>query len=850
MYRRIIALLFFIILFCSSILQAKSFILCNDNLSVVNGKNLHIKIALDGEDGQVLFDGEPPIQPIYFEAKEDDNIVIDVTHIKGIVIDGNNIVNSEQSYLDNIILYDYDENYVIIPDININGTGFYNTVYHLEMKIKERKNTSVWHIKANNNDLPFIDDTVYANQDTPDFKMSYTSSDGLGEKKDISLVLLKNSYLTFVVGNLFNNGSSDDLYLVNQNSTQKILLLSKWETSNSTTGVVYDNPEIKQSTIYISDSYTQDVGIKEGSNSLIFNFNIDTPLNFYWYADGYYYDFGNSSWYNSVHSNSRATISSNGNFQLYYHDKDADNSFSHIFKIGKHKTEIIDLDDPTEEYSIEFVVNDDNDTDITENGVDADLSHIKDIVDYYNYNPQIQTYTPQSLLKYMEMGDNISKIELPVVSDNPDVIEKYCRLRKLQLSKDLYFDGFFNIMYFDKNIISVTGGVGLVCYEVVQETSDNSTTTTTHLLNTPTDTTIDITIETTDGDIKLSLGNKYVSADNLGTIFWTNHHIYIPDEKQFIGYKGKIVINTDEGIIAKDFNANINKTISPAKCIFSGSNNDSPAKPFTISYFESESGFSGMKLDFDLVGECENDDDNKDFRLFLVLNRTDKDYGETGDIEIELSRYFGVYWSLTTNLEELLSISQSNNSSSSDTTQSDIPTASEESADSLSDYFGQKVSFYIKAIDKNGIVYPGKALNRVYTIYLPKLNFPLAVISNLHDSYQIGDDYNDYMDIYIGNNLQYKWGFNVKFKMTKFVDDMKWLYLSNKYGSDLWFANTDKNTFIDKFLTESKTYNFNIKLPKDWYSFMYKGKYLLDVEIYDAGTNDLLIELPTIFEVN
>jgi hypothetical protein len=783
-----------------------------------------IRIALsespdESEESDVLVEGECPLSPMTFTAADGDFVLVNAWTDGYVLLNKGKALPHGLQALSRLTLTDVETGRqdILFAGLSERPAGFYSEFLSLRYRIGTP--TSLWTLSRYPEGVspPFVNDSLETvDVESEGYRMVlHPDADSVPGKIDLSLSLPAKAKMKFTIANYLDAGGSDPLYLIGSRTIP--VNPEPWKASGET------SIEAPSSVCFSVDFENSPKPVAEfhgNENEVRVSLRTSSPVPAYVAGDGHFLNSG-GKWGETPFAHSMGSFS----VDLALPEP---SSLLRALAEGTHHLALVFPDDLMQSAGYEFTVDalDAGDGNETRENDDSlyDLLSAYDLI-----SSEARTDTGRFLERFVTAGDPVGRIDLPINVDEVErVRDRWCDVFEFASRPWASADvrGFLLLAYQDSNLLDVTAGVALRCFEdqevtVTTTDEDGNTTETTDIE------TVEIEVPKAEAWVSFDLGGRevIVNARNQtgtqpGVILFGNEFLPVFDQDIIADLKASVAVSWNRSPFHGSFESNVGPlTVGPATCEIHGKDSSTGVRKERVT---SSTGRQTWALDFEL--KVTGSYVPNDLRAFVVFDRHGDDaYGPTGtgDLTLELTRQGRLFTGRAV-LEEMIEPDNGTEDSTEDSTESGFP---------------QIMSFWYVALDKDGLRYPGEVMGKRFVLSLLSIDAPFLTQISWPELIAPGTGASGEVSVSVATeNAGSEYGLNLGL----FKEDRGTVWLDGTLKGKPWLAYRSSDHFAVNRFHGDLVLPLHVDVPDDFWSFMYKGEYSWIAQVVDRRSGQVV----------
>jgi len=785
-----------------------------------------IRIALiessdESEEPDVLVEGECPLSPVTFTAADGDFVLVNAWTDGYVLLKKKKARPHGLQALSRLTLTDVETGRqdVLFAGLSERPAGFYPEFLSLRYRIGTP--TSLWTLSQYPDEAspPFVNDSLETvDVQSEGYRMVlHPDADGVPGEIDLSLSLPAEAKTEFTIANYLGAGGSDPLYLLGARavSVNPEPWTASGETSMEAPSSVCFSVDFESSPKPVAEFHGNDDGVRVSLRT-------SSPVPAYVAGDGRFLN-SEGKWDETPFAHSMGSFS----VDLALPEP---SSLLWAMAEGTHHLALVFPDDLMQSAGYEFTVDalDAGSENETREGDDPpyDLLPACDLI-----SSGARTDTGRFLERFVTAGDPVERIDLPINVDEVErVKDRWCDVFEFASRPWASADvrGFLLLAYQDSNLLDVTAGVALRCFEdqevTVTTTDEDGNTTETMDIEI-----VEIEVPEAEAWVSFDLGGRevIVNAGNRtgtqpGVILFGNEFLPVFDQDMVADLKAGVLVYWNGSPFHGFFESNVGPlTVGPATCEIQGKDSSTGVRKERVT---SSTGRQTWVLDFKL--EAAGSYVPGDLRAFVVFDRHgDDDYGPagTGDLTLELTRRGRLFTGRAV-LEEMIEPDNGTGDGKAD----------EDSTESGSP---QIMSFWYVALDKDGLRYPGEVMGKRFVLSLPSIDAPFLAQISWSELIAPGTGASGEVSVSVATeNAGSGYGLNLGL----FKEDRGTVWLDGALKGEPWLVFRSSDHFAVNRFHGDLVLPVHVDVPDDFWSFMYKGEYYWIAQVVDRRSDQVV----------
>ena len=740
------------------------------------------------EDVRIIYDGVCPVGPLRFSAEEDEYLILSFySQFLYPVVKHDRIIKTQKITVPALKLCSTGNCSPVVSEITLNAP-FYENFMVVSFKLKDAFKLKLYQLVSSNSPLkvPVIDDSYLFQAESYDFLLVLKAVDGISDDLPLSVYMLPRSGIKFQVFSLLKDGYVDPLYFCSE--LDCVTLLSDFTSLMN----YFDEKDTRFFTAYISDD-TAPPGYFSGLPEDSFFFVLDKNLTDVCVQGDDFYLSPDSGW---TAEKNKLSIEA-GDYPLGRIRDEL-----RFLASGPHTISILKEDETLVSHN--FSIPDSEDNPFLEPKNDPDPASLLS----ENYQKLFVSLEAESLvINNSVTGRKLGEFDLYL--GNPDsqgdrVIRRWCEVYEPRLFEWVKptLHGFFYVSYQDKNIIDLIGSVLLRCYEKIEREKEDEggnpiTETFVQIIPPPENIDALFTLEDANGT-SYSFRARNVTTLGEGTAsLWFQNRMYVDSVRK---YRTQVRLIVKEATIHSQIYDGKNITLAPSPISIVGIFNE---RGFRLQNVGTSSDFAALGLDVGVRIKYEKEKENvriPDLKLLLVISRSN-------NISLADADSFYEFPFVNGECRRRLVINRT----------SEDP---------------ETVSIRFLAIDRNGVIYPGPVVNRVYVFNLPDPDAPAVLVLSSPEEIHPGDVF----DIEAFLNVLSSRPFSYSVKLGFYKQNRGWIWIKDILDGHP--VAVFEETSLRKSFYQNKDLKISVKLPdyKDFWTFTILGSYIVYSEVTDVLT--------------
>lgn len=789
-------------------------ILCHNRISIALSESPD-----ESEESDVLVEGKCPLSPVTFTAADGDFVLLNAWTDGYVLLKRGKAWPHGLQALSRLTLTDVETGRqdILFAGLSERPAGFYSEFLSLRYRIGTP--TSLWTLSRYPEGVspPFVNDSLETvDVQSEGYRMVlHPDADSVPGKTDLSLSLPAKAKMKFTIANYLDAGGSDPLYLIGSRTIP--VNPEPWKASGETS---IEAPSSVCLSVDFESSPKPVAEFHGNENEVRVSLRTSSPVPAYVAGDGCFLNSG-GKWDETPFAHSMESFS----VDLALPEP---SSLLRAMAEGTHHLALVFPDYLMQSAGYEFTV------DALDAGggneTQEDDDSLYDLLSAYDLiSSEARTDTGRFLERFVTAGDPVGRIDLPINVDEVErVRDRWCDVFEFASRPWASADvrGFLLLAYQDSNLLDVTAGVALRCFEdqevtVTTTDEDGNTTETTDVE------TVEIVVPEAEAWVSFDLGGRevIVNAGNRtgtqpGVMLFGNEFLPVFDQDMVADLKAGVLVYWNGSPFHGSFESNAGPLrVGPATCEIQGKDSSTGVRKERVT---SSTGRQTWALDFEL--EAAGSHVPVDLKIFVVFDRHGDDaYGPTGtgDLTLELTRRGRLFTGRAV-LEEMIEPDNGTEDGTEDSTESGSP---------------QIMSFWYVALDKDGLRYPGEVMGKRFVLSLLSIDAPFLTQISWPELIAPGTGASGEVSVSVATeNAGSGYGLNLGL----FKEDRGTVWLDGILKGEPWLVYRSSDYFAVNRFNGDLALPLRVDVPDDFWSFMYTGEYYWIAQVVDRRSDQVV----------